>query len=71
MIKYLSWFGTFASIIGSFIVAFGFFKLGYMAFLFGSASWLIVGHIKDDKPLMVLNGTFFIANIIGVMRAFQ
>lgn len=71
MIKNLSWFGTASSIIGSFIVAFGFFKIGYLAFLFGSAAWLIVGHLKDDKPLMVLNGTFFVANIIGIFRAFS
>ena len=71
MIKSLSWIGTFSSIIGSFIVAFGCYKIGYIAFMFGSASWLIVAYTNKDKPLMVLNGTFFIANIIGIIRAFN
>jgi hypothetical protein len=68
--KNLSWFGTFASVIGSFIVAFGFMKIGYIAFLLGSSAWLTVGAVNRDKPLMVLNGTFFVANIIGIYRAF-
>ena len=70
MIKNISWVGTLASIIGSFIIAFGFMQIGYIAFLIGSTSWLIVGILKTDKPLMVLNGTFFVANIIGLYRAF-
>lgn len=71
MIKNLSWIGTLASIIGSFIIAFGYMKLGYMAFLLGSTSWLLVGLLKNDRPLIVLNGTFFVANIIGIVRAFS
>jgi hypothetical protein len=70
MIKNLSWIGTAASIVGSFVIAFGFMQFGYLAFLLGSTSWLIVGILNNDKPLMVLNGTFFVANIIGLYRAF-
>lgn len=64
----LAWIGTASSIIGSFLVAFGIFNFGYVAFLIGSLSWLIVATIRRDKALGVLNGTFFIANIIGVVR---
>ena len=70
MIKLISWFGTFASIAGAFLMAFGYAKVGYICFSLGSISWLYVGFTGKDKPLIVLNGTFFIANIIGVYRAF-
>ena len=64
----LAWIGTASSIIGSFLVAFGVFNLGYVAFLVGSLAWLIVAFMRQDRALGVLNGTFFIANIIGVCR---
>lgn len=69
--KFLSWLGTAASIFGSFIVAFGMMQIGYVAFLLGSASWLIVGFARSDKPLIVLNLAFLSANIIGIVRAFS
>lgn len=70
MIKYISWFGTISSILGAFLMAFGIVRLGYICFSLGSISWLYVGFTGKDKPLIVLNGTFFIANIIGLYRAF-
>ena len=71
MIKIISWLGTISSILGSFIIAFGLMQIGYIAFIIGSVSWLIVGINKKELPLIVLNGTFFIANIIGLYRAFS
>ena len=68
--KLVSWLGTIASILGSFIIAFGFMKFGYIAFIIGSISWLYVGIKSKESPLIVLNGTFFVANIIGLTRAF-
>lgn len=68
--KFLSWFGTASSIAGAFLMAFGFAKIGYILFSFGSLSWLIVGYNEKNNSLMVLNGTFFVANIIGLYRAF-
>lgn len=70
MKKAISWFGTITSIIGAFLMAFGFSKFGYICFSLGSISWLIIGVSNRDKPLCVLNGTFFVANIIGLYRAF-
>ena len=70
MKKYISWLGTMASIAGAFLMAFGMVKPGYLLFCIGSVSWLYVGFANKDKPLMVLNGTFFVANIIGLYRAF-
>jgi hypothetical protein len=70
MHKFISWFGTFASIFGSFLVAMQYFKFGYVAFIFGSASWLYIAYKNNDRALLVLNTTFFIANIIGIYNAF-
>lgn len=71
MTKIISWLGTLTSIVGSFVIAFGMMKLGYCFFLVGSASWLYVAFVSRDKALGVLNGTFLIANLIGVYRAFS
>ena len=68
--KLISWFGTVASIAGAFLMAFGIIQAGYICFSLGSVSWLTVGITKKDNPLIILNGTFFVANIIGLYRAF-
>lgn len=62
----LAWIGTIASILGSFLVALAQFKIGYIAFLIGSTAWLIVAVMRRDFALLVLNATFFIANIVGI-----
>jgi hypothetical protein len=70
MISKISWIGTFSSIIGAFIVASQLFFLGYCFFIIGSLSWLLVGYYRKDKSLITLNGTFFLANILGLYNAF-
>jgi NADH:ubiquinone oxidoreductase subunit 5 (subunit L)/multisubunit Na+/H+ antiporter MnhA subunit len=70
MINKISWIGTFSSIIGAFIVASQLFFLGYCFFIIGSLSWLLVGFSRKDKSLITLNGTFFLANILGLYNAF-
>lgn len=67
--KMLSWFGTFSSIAGAFLMAFGYTLVGYICFSLGSVSWAAIGAAKKDWPLIVLNATFFVANIIGLTRA--
>lgn len=67
--KTLQWFGTGTSVAGSFTVALGFMLTGYLAFILGATAWLIVGFVNKNKPLIVLNGFFFVANIIGLYRA--
>jgi uncharacterized protein with PQ loop repeat len=69
MINKISWLGTIASIIGAFVVASKLFFIGYCFFMVGSVSWLIVGIVRKDKSLIVLNGTFFIANILGFFNS--
>lgn len=64
----LAWIGTLASIIGSFMVATGVILIGYCFFTIGSASWLVVAYKRKDKALGLLNGTFFVANIIGLFN---
>ena len=70
MIKYISWFGTMVSIIGAFCVASQVILPGYILFSMGSISWLYVVFVKRDNALCVLNGTFFLANILGLYNAF-
>jgi NADH:ubiquinone oxidoreductase subunit 5 (subunit L)/multisubunit Na+/H+ antiporter MnhA subunit len=70
MINKISWVGTLSSIIGAFIVASKLFFLGYCFFIVGSLSWLLVGYYRKDKSLIVLNGTFFLANILGLFNSF-
>jgi len=64
----LAWIGTIASIAGSFLVAFGLMNWGYLCFITGTISWLIIAIMRRDKALGVLNGAFLIANIIGIIR---
>lgn len=70
MITFVSWFGTVASILGSFAVATKMFQIGYVLFTFGSLAWLIVAYTRRDRALGVLNGTFFVANCIGLVNFF-
>ena len=70
MINKISWVGTLSSIIGAFIVASQLFFLGYCFFIIGSLSWLMVGFYRKDKSLITLNGTFFLANILGLYNSF-
>lgn len=65
---HISWVGTIASIAGSFLVAFGISLIGFSFFTVGSISWLYVGVCRKDKSLILLNSTFFVANIIGLSR---
>lgn len=61
--------GTGASILGSFVVAFQFFTIGYSFFMLGSISWLIVAIREKEHELAILNGTFLTANVIGLIKA--
>ena len=70
MTNKISWFGTLASISGSFIVAMQYYKIGYVLFLLGSISWLVVAVVKQDKALGVLNGAFLLANLLGLYKTF-
>ena len=70
MIKTISWLGTISSILGAYLMALGYIQIGYIAFSIGSISCLYVAITKKDLPLTVLNGAFFVANIIGLYRVF-
>jgi hypothetical protein len=70
MITFVSWLGTLTSIFGSFAVANKMFQIGYILFTIGSLSWLLVAFVRKDKSLGVLNGTFFIANLLGIYNNF-
>lgn len=65
----IKWIGTIASIIGAFLVASQIILLGYSAFIIGSLSWLIIGVRSKDSALIMLNGVFFLANLLGLYNA--
>ena len=67
--KLLSYLGTMASIVGSFVVASQIYLLGYTLFLIGSGCWLAVAVARKDGSLMLLNGTFLMANLWGLYVA--
>ena len=64
----IGWFGTIASVIGSFVVAFQIYILGYVLFMVGSISWLWVSIKTRNISLGVLNGFFLCANVIGLWK---
>lgn len=68
--KKLAWFGTVSSVLGSFCVALQHFQIGYVCFTLGSLAWLTVAMARKDRALGALNGTFFIANILGLYTNF-
>lgn len=68
MINKISWFGTLASVCGSFVVAAQYYRVGYVLFLLGSVSWLIVAVARRDKALGFLNGCFLFANLLGLSK---
>lgn len=65
----LGWFGTAVSIVGAFLMSFGFILFGYIFFTLGSMAWLTIAIYRKDNSLLTLNGFFFVANIIGLTRA--
>ena len=69
LINILAWVGTATSIIGAFVVASQYMLAGYSFFLMGSFSWLITGIYRRDNALIILNFTFFLANILGFYNA--
>lgn len=69
MNKTLSWFGTGASILGSFAVAGHLFIAGYIAFLVGCVALLTV-FVKDKNwSMIVLQCFFMVANVLGLYNA--
>jgi uncharacterized membrane protein len=69
MLKYLSWFGTLCSVIGSFAVAEHQFLLGYISFLVGAIA-LLICFIRDRNWSMISLQLFFmVANFRGLYNA--
>lgn len=66
----LSWIGTVASIAGAWLMPLGFVGFAYVCFAAGSCTWLTIGAIDKNKPLIVLNLAFFGANCLGLYKVF-
>ena len=70
MKKYVEWAGTIASILGAFLMAFGFVKIALIGYTLGSLLWLSVAMYDRNFSLLALNFCFFVANSIGIVRNF-
>lgn len=68
MIKHFETIGTYAGIIGAFLVAFKLGNYGYPFFLISSIC-LLVSAIKLKQPNFIkLQGVFLAANVIGAFN---
>jgi len=66
-LKIFSWLGTINSVIGAFLVANGFFIIGYIIFASGAVLWLIVAKMLKNNAMLLLEFIFLIANINGII----
>lgn len=66
-LKIFSWLGTINSVIGAFLVANGFFLIGYIIFASGAVLWLIVAKMLKNSAMLLLEFIFLIANINGIL----
>lgn len=66
-LKIFSWLGTINSVIGAFLVANGFFLIGYIIFASGAVLWLIVAKMLKNNAMLLLEFIFLIANINGIL----
>ena len=66
-LKFFSWLGTINSVIGAFLVANGFFLIGYIIFASGAVLWLIVAKMLKNNAMLLLEFIFLIANINGIL----
>lgn len=66
-LKFFSWLGTINSVIGAFLVANGFFLIGYIIFASGAVLWLIVAKMLRNNAMLLLEFIFLVANINGII----
>ena len=66
-LRIFSWLGTINSVIGAFLVANGFFLIGYIIFASGAVLWLIVAKMLKNNAMLLLEFIFLIANINGII----
>jgi hypothetical protein len=69
-LHYIKWLGTISGIAGSLLVALNISISGYGFILFtiSSISWGVAAWIMKENSLLILQGVFFVVNIIGITR---
>lgn len=72
MVNILSTIGLYTGILGALVIALnlGLFFFGYILFTISSISWCLYAYITKQRNLLILNITFGIINIIGLVRFF-
>ena len=68
----MKWIGTATGVAGALIVAMnlGLVAHGFVLFLVSSILWSLVGWIQREASLVVLQGTFTVINVMGIVRWF-
>jgi hypothetical protein len=68
MTKHLETIGTWAGILGAFLVALKFGAYGYPCFFLSSACLLGSAIVQRQANFIKLQGVFFLANCIGLIN---
>lgn len=68
MVKIIEAIGVALSVIGSFSVALGYFLIGYPIFLVSSFCLCYTALRQKNWNLLVLQISFLIANILGILK---
>lgn len=66
----MKWIGTATGVAGALIVAMnlGLVAHGFVLFLVSSILWSLVGWMQREASLVVLQGTFTVINVLGIVR---
>lgn len=66
----LKWIGTALQVAGCLLLALNVAASpwAFAIMLPGACCWFAVGWMTDDRPMLLLNGTFMAINVIGIVR---
>ena len=67
---YIKWVATVLAVSGVFLQSAEFMTLGKVAYAFSSIAWVYVGHLWNDKAIMIgsaITGTSVLLNLVSVI----
>ena len=66
----IKWIGTGTGIIGAVLVAanVGMVGWGFVIWAVSSASWVVAGYVMREPSLVLLQGVFFVVDLVGIWR---
>ena len=66
MLEKIKWLGTLSVMLSVTLTSFNVFPLNTFVLLVGALSWISVGLLTWDKPLIVLNLFTLMVTVIGI-----